>query len=63
MGAVNNGTNGFDVAPDHGVPVARGGDALWSDCRTVLAMAAALDWAVGSVVEGLKEAQLYGCLF
>jgi arylsulfatase A-like enzyme len=34
--------------------VGRGGDATWSSCRTVLAMAAALDWAVGSIVDALK---------
>lgn len=32
----------------------RGGDATWHDCRTVLGMAAALDWAVGSVVDAIK---------
>jgi len=29
-------------------------DATWGECRTVLGMAAALDWAVGSVVDALK---------
>jgi arylsulfatase A-like enzyme len=35
-------------------------DALWKNCRTVLAMAAALDWAVGSVVDALKSNQQWG---
>lgn len=34
-------------------------DATWGACRTVLAMAAALDWAVGEVVDGLHDAGLY----
>lgn len=35
------------------------GDAEWGACRMVLAMAAALDWAVGELVDGLKDAGLY----
>ena len=33
-------------------------DATWGQCRTVLAMAAALDWAVGATVDGLKDAHM-----
>lgn len=34
-------------------------DASWGSCRVVLAMAAALDWAVGALVDGLKDAGHY----
>ena len=34
-------------------------DVSWGACRTVLAMTAALDWAVGEVVDGLKDSGLY----
>ena len=46
---------GRDNGLGHGVPLQSGRDATWKDCRTVLAMAAALDWAVGAVVDGLKS--------
>ena len=34
-------------------------DATWGSCRTVLAMAAALDWAVGAIVDGLRTTGLW----
>jgi arylsulfatase B len=34
-------------------------DVEWGACRTVLAMSAALDWAVGEIVDGLSDAGLY----
>jgi arylsulfatase A-like enzyme len=34
-------------------------DVEWGDCRLVLAMSAALDWAVGELVDGLMDAGLY----
>jgi arylsulfatase B len=34
-------------------------DIEWGDCRLVLAMSAALDWAVGELVDGLMDAKLY----
>ena len=44
---------------DHG-PATGGSDVTWEECRTVLAMAAALDWAVGTVVDALKANGQYG---
>jgi hypothetical protein len=29
-------------------------DSTWGDCRTVLGMTSALDWAVGELVDGLQ---------
>ena len=34
-------------------------DVPWGTCRTVLAMAAALDWALGELEDGLKDSGLY----
>lgn len=34
-------------------------NATWQDCRTVLGMAAALDWAVGSIVDALHSTGLW----
>jgi len=35
------------------------GVGLWGPCRHVLGMASALDWAVGAVVDSLKDLKLY----
>ena len=46
------------VVTDRG-PATDGSDVTWGQCRTVLAMAAALDWAVGTVVDALKANAQY----
>ena len=54
-GWVSQGT-GFGRADVSGFPAE---DVEWGACRTVLAMAAALDWAVGEIVDALHATSLY----
>ena len=41
------------AGPESMADVSQGNDVTWSSCHTVLAMAAALDWGVGAVVDAL----------
>ena len=54
---------GFGEGRDNGlmqdIPLRAPGDVSWAECRTVLGMAAALDWAVGAVVDGLHDTKLW----
>ena len=52
VSAEDQGLCGVCACPSHSA----GANVSWAQCRTVLGMAAALDWGVGSIVDALKAA-------